>query len=503
MRNGTRCVTARARCDRPSARRYDSRVTPPNRAASILERAFALRENGTDAGTEILAGLTTFLTMAYILFVQPAVLSGSLFGKPTGMDFGAVATATCLSAAVASAVMALYARYPIAQAPGMGENFFFVLTAIPAAAAAGHAEPWRAALGMVFLSGLLFLALSAFGVRERILDALSPSLRSAIAAGIGLFITFVGLQNTALILRDPGTGVRLNPHMLSVDLCVFFVGLVIAVALHARRVRGFLVLGIAAALALALALRGAMAMIPAFAASDAIRGSMLELRFAPAARVVALPPSLAPTFLKMDVGAALDPALLPLVLVFLFMVLFDTVGTLVGVSERAGILVNGKLPRARQALMSDAIGTMTGAALGTSTVTSYIESAAGVAQGGRTGLTALTTAALFLLSLFFSPLIATVGSYPPITAPALVLVGALMMRASRDIAWDDPTESIPAFAILAGIPLTYSIADGLALGFLAYPVVKILAGRRREAGLALTLLAVVLFFYFLFVRGAL
>jgi AGZA family xanthine/uracil permease-like MFS transporter len=230
---------------------------------------------------------------------------------------------------------------------------------------------------------------------------------------------------------------------------------------------------------------------------------MLELQFAPTAQIVSLPASLAPTFMRMDVRAALDPALLPLVLVFLFMVLFDTVGTLVAVSERAGILVDGKLPRARQALMSDAIGTMTGAALGTSTVTSYIESAAGVAQGGRTGLTALTTAALFLLSLFFSPLLATVGSYPPITAPALVLVGALMMRSARDIAWDDPTESIPAFAILAGIPLTYSIADGLALGFFSYPVVKLLAGRGREAGVVLTGLAVVLFFYFLFVRGAL
>jgi AGZA family xanthine/uracil permease-like MFS transporter len=478
-------------------------MTIIGRAAETLERVFALRENDTDAGTEMLAGVTTFLTMAYILFVQPAVLSGSLFGKPTGMDLGAVATATCLSAAVASAVMGLYARYPIAQAPGMGENFFFVLTALPAAAAAGYAEPWRAALGMVFLSGLLFLLLSAVGLRERILDALSPSLRGAIAAGIGLFITFIGLQNTGLVLKDPGTAVRLNPHLLSPDLGVFFVGLVAAVALHARRVKGWLVLGIGAALAFALALRAAAAAVPALAASESMRGSMLATRFAPTAHVVSFPPSLAPTFLRMDLRAALDPSLLPLVLVFLFMVLFDTVGTLVGVSERAGLLVDGKLPRARQALMSDAIGTMTGAALGTSTVTSYIESAAGVAQGGRTGLTALTVAGLFLLSLFFSPLVAMVGSYPPVTAPALVLVGAMMMRAARDIAWDDPTESIPAFAILAGIPLTYSIADGLALGFLAYPVLKVLAGRGREVGLLLKGLAVVLALYFIFVRGAL
>lgn len=473
------------------------------RLAESLDRRFALRRHGTDVRTELFAGVTTFLTMAYILFVQPAVLSGAMFGRPTGMDAGAVATATCLSAAIASAVMGLYARYPIAQAPGMGENFFFVFTAIPAAAAAGHGEPWRAALGMVFLSGLLFFCLSAFGVRERILGGLSPSLRAAVAAGIGLFIAFIGLQNAGLVLKDPGTTVRMNPRLVSPDLAVFFVGLVTAVGLHARRVRGSLVAGIGAALALAFALRFAAASVPAFGATEAMRSSMLATRFVPATGFVSVPPSLAPTLFAMDLRAAFDPALVPLVLVFLFMVLFDTVGTLVGVSERAGILVDGKLPRARQALMSDAIGTMTGAALGTSTVTSYIESAAGVAQGGRTGLTALTVAVLFLLALFVSPVVAMVGSYPPITAPALVLVGALMMRAAGSIAWDDPTEAIPAFAILAGIPLTFSIADGLALGFLAYPVVKLLAGRRRETGVVLEWLAVVIAAYFLFVRGSL
>ncbi|HEX5043593.1 MAG TPA: NCS2 family permease [Candidatus Polarisedimenticolaceae bacterium] len=471
------------------------------KSSAILERLFALRRSGTDVRTEVLAGLTTFLTMAYILFVQPAVLSGALFGTPTGMDFGAVAAATAISAAVASAVMALYARYPIAQAPGMGENFFFVLTAIPAAAAAGHPEPWRAALGMVFLSGVLFLTLSFFGVRERILDALSPSLRGAIAAGIGLFIAFIGLQNTGVIVRDPGSAVRLNPSLLSPDLLVFGVGLVTAVGLHARRLRGALVAGIAAALATSLALRAGAALLPALSGCEAMRTSMLLTRFAPSARMVSLPPSLTPTFLKMDVAAALSPALLPLMLVFLFMVLFDTVGTLVGVSQRAGMLVDGKLPRARQALASDAIGTMAGAALGTSTVTSYIESAAGVAQGGRTGLTALTVAFLFLGSLFFTPLVAMVGSYPPVTAPALVLVGALMMGASREIAWEDPTEAVPAFAVLAGIPLTYSIADGLALGFLAYPAIKLLAGRGREVPALLHVLGVVLALYLVLVRG--
>lgn len=466
--------------------------------AGLLERAFRLRDRGTDVRTEVLAGVTTFLAMAYIIFVQPAVLSGAMFGTETGMDFGAVLVATCLSAALASALMGLWARYPVAQAPGMGENVFFVLTAIPAAAAGGAGEPWRVALGMVFLSGVAFLLLSFFGVRERILHALSPSQRAAIAAGIGLFIAFIGLQNAGLVVKDPGTAVRLARNIASPDLLVFGVGLLLGGGLLARRVRGAFLWAIGGALATALLLRGAATWWPA-----SFEGSALITRFEIARSVVSAPPSLAPTLLKMDVIGALQPAMLPLVVVFLFMVLFDTVGTLVAVGGRAELVEDGKLKRAKQALASDAAGTTLGAMLGTSTVTSYIESAAGVEQGGRTGLTAVVTAGLFVLALFFTPVVAMVGSYAPITAPALVLVGALMAGTVREVAWDDPTEALPAFVTLVGIPLTYSIADGLALGFVAYPAVKILAGRGREAGWVFHVLGVLVLLYFLFLRSRL
>src|SRR6185436_2582338 len=248
-----------------------------------------LSENRTTVRTELFAGLTTFLTMAYIIFVQPAVLSGAMFGHPTGMDFGAVMTATCLSAALATAIMGLYARYPIAQAPGMGENFFFVFSAIPAATAAGFASGWEVALGVVFISGLLFLALSLVGVREMVMHALSPSLKNAIAAGIGLFIAFIGLQNTGLILKDPGTAVKLNAHFASPDLVVFFVGLLTTAVLQARKVRGSILWGIVAATALAAVLKLILAQLPV--ASSVVSDSMLMKRFEFAHGIVAAPQS--------------------------------------------------------------------------------------------------------------------------------------------------------------------------------------------------------------------
>ncbi len=463
----------------------------------MLERLFSLRANNTSARTEVLAGVTTFLTMAYIIFVQPAVLSGAMLGNPTGMDFGAVTTATCLSAAIASAIMGLYGRYPIAQAPGMGQNFFFIISAIPAAAAVvGFDDAWRVALGVVFCSGVLFLALSWFGVREAVMDAISPSLKNGIAVGIGLFIAFIGLQNAGLIVKDPGTGVRLNHHFGSPDLLVFFFGLLLAAGLHARRVKGSLLIAVLASATLAVALKLALPHLPAGFAD-----SQLGKRFVLAQGVVSAPPSLGPTFFQMDLRNALQPAMWPFIVVFLFMVLFDTVGTLVGIGEQGGFMKDNKLPRAREAFVSDALGTTIGACLGTSTVTSYIESAAGVEQGGRTGLTALTVSAFFLLALFFSPVIAMIGSYAPITAPALVLVGAMMTRSVTRIAWDDYTESVPAFLVMIGIPLSYSIGDGLALGFMAYPLVKLLAGRVREVKWPVAVLAMLLLGYFLFVRG--
>lgn len=468
----------------------------------MFERLFHLSENQTNPRTELLAGATTFLTMAYIIFVQPAVLSGAMFGRPTGMEFGAVTTATCLAAALATALMALYARYPIAQAPGMGENFFFVFSAIPAAAAAGFSNAWQVALGAVFISGVLFLVLSLVGLRELIFNAVSPSLKNSIAAGIGLFIAFIGLQNAGVIIKDPGTAVKLNSHFASPDLAVFFIGLLLTAVLHARRVRGSILWGILGATALAAALKVALPHTPsAVSASPELAGSMLMNRFAFAKGLVAAPPALAPTLLQIDVLHALSPKMLPFVFVFLFMLTFDTIGTLIGVCEQAGFIKNNKLPRAKQAMLSDAVGTVAGAALGTSTVTSFIESAAGVEQGGRTGLTGLVVAGLFLLALFFGPLIAMVGSYPPITAPALVVVGAMMMRNVSKIEWQDYTESIPAFLTLVGIPLSYSIADGLALGFISYPLIKLLGGKARQVGWLTYVLAVVLMAYFLFVRS--
>ena len=464
----------------------------------MLERLFKLTENRTTARTELLAGVTTFLTMAYIIVVQPAVLSGKMFGFDTGMDFGAVMTATCLSAAIATVLMAVLARYPIAQAPGMGENFFFVFSAIPAATAAGFAGGWQVALGTVFVSGVLFLILSLVGLREMIFNAVSPSLKNGIAAGIGLFIAFIGLQNAGLIVKDPGTAVKLNAHFASPDLIVFFVALLTTAVLHARRVRGSILWGIVVATILAVSLKE---LLPADA-SPLVAQSRLMTQFQIADAVIAAPPSVMPTLLQMDIAGALTPKMLPFVFVFLFMFMFDAIGTLIGVCEQAGFMRDNKLPRARQAMVSDAVGTVAGAALGTSTVTSFIESASGVEQGGRTGLTGLVVAALFLLTLFFSPLVMMVGSYPPITAPALVIVGAMMIRNVTKVDWDDYTESVPAFLTIIGIPLTYSIADGLALGFISHPILKLFTGRGRETGWLTYVLAAVLVFYFVFVRGA-
>lgn len=473
------------------------------RRSCMIERLFKLSENKTDARTEALAGVTTFLTMAYIIVVQPAVLSGKMFATETGMDFGAVTTATCLSAALATAIMALYARYPIAQAPGMGENFFFVFSALPAATAAGFANGWQVALGVVFVSGLLFLILSLIGLRELIFNSVSSSLKNGIAAGIGLFIAFIGLQQAGVIVKDPGIAVKLNAgHFASPDLIVFFVGVLTTAVLHARRVRGSILCGIVIATALACLLKLALPHIPSgISAARDVSESMLVTRFEFAQAIVAPPPSLGPTFLKMDIGHALTPSMLPFVFVFLFMLTFDAIGTLIGVCEQAGFMRDNKLPRAKQAMVSDAIGTVAGAALGTSTVTSFIESAAGVEAGGRTGLTGLVVAALFLVALFFSPVIAMIGAYPPITAPALTIVGAMMMQNVAKIDWKDYTESIPAFLIIVGIPLSYSIADGLALGFISYAVIKAFSGRAREVSWLTYLLAIVLVLYFVFVRS--
>lgn len=441
---------------------------------------FDLAGQGTTVRTEVLAGTTTFLTMSYILFVQPAVLSTDFAGQPTGLDAGAVLLATAVASAFATALMGLLARYPIALAPGMGENFFFVTT-VMALGAAGVADAWRAALAIVFLSGVAFVILSVFRVREAIIDGISPSMCAGISAGIGLFMTFIGLKNAGILTGSPGTLVALNTHAEPVALAVFCAGLAVAAGLQARGRHGAILAGILVAAAVALAL-----------GATSFTG------------VVGLPHIETHAIGRLDFAGALSWTALPFLVVFLFMDLFDTVGTLVGVTGQAGWKQAGeKLPRASQALLADALGTVAGAALGTSTVTSYIESATGIQAGGRTGLTALVVAALFLLSLLFSPLIAMIAGYAPITAPALVIVGALMMRNAARIEWDDVTEALPSFLVMAGIPLTFSIADGLAFGFIAWPVLKLLSGRGREVRWPMAVVTVAMILYFGFVRAKL
>ena len=485
----------------------------------MLDRFFGLSRHGTNVRTEVFAGLTTFLTMAYIIFLQPAILSGQLSGEGTGMDFDAVTVATCISAALATAIMALYARYPIAQAPGMGENFFF-LAVLPVAAAmiqqqvdAGTLAPgatssWQVALGVVFVSGVLFLLLSLFGLRQVLLDTTSPSMRHAMAGGIGLFIAFIGLRNSGLIviLRGPqpsADSLVLNHQLASPDLIVFFFGLLLTAVLCARRVPGAIFWGIVAATVLSVGLKSAMPWAPeCIAQSDAVTHSklMAPKGFEIAQNVVSPPPSMEATFFKLDVIRALSWPMIPFVLIFLFMVVFDTLGTLVAVATQAGLMKDNELPRARQAFLSDAAASVVGAVCGTSTVTSFIESTAGVEQGGRTGLTSLTTAVLFLLALFFSPVIKMVGSYAPITAPALVVVGAMMMRSVARIEWSNFAEAVPAFLIVLGIPLS-CISDGLALGFISYPVVKLLSGQGRDVKWPMYVIAAVLVAYFVVIRS--
>jgi AGZA family xanthine/uracil permease-like MFS transporter len=392
----------------------------------------------------------------------------------------------------------------------MGENFFFVTTVMliteevqAGTVSLGDVAPWQIALGVVFISGLLFVALSILGVQQMLMAAISPSMRNAIAVGIGLFIALIGLDAASLIETEGG--LRLSPRFASPDMIVFFVGLMVTAGLHARRVRGSIIWGILVAALLAVVMKTALPMLPdQVAQSELVTQSKLATQFEMADHVVSTPPSMQATFLKMDLLKTLSPSMLrvtlPLILIFLFMDVFDTLGTLIGVSEQAGLIRDNKLPRMKQALVTSAVGTAAGAAFGTSTVTSFIESAAGVEQGGRTGLTALVVAVLFLAALFFSPVIAMVGSYPPITAPALVVVGSLMMRNISKIDWSDYSEMLPAFLIVIGIPLTYSIADGLALGFIVYPLVKFLGGKGRQVKWLMWLMCVVLVAYFLLVR---
>ena len=418
---------------------------------SLIERTFHLSALGTTIRTEVLAGSTTFFTLAYIIFVQPTVLSAA------GMDFGSVFVATCVASGVATLMMALFSNYPIAVAPAMGHNFYFAFTVVLASGI-----PWQTALGAVALAGMLFVITAGIGLRERLITVIPNSLKHAIAGGIGLLIAMVGLQWAGVIVDSPGTLVMLG-DLRTTPVMVALTGFTVMAVLSVWNFRSALLIGLLVA--------GTVAWLT---------GVTEYQGFA------SLPPSIRPTFLEFDLLAALQPDMAAVILVFLFLALFDSVGTLVGVAEQAGLMKDGVLPRARGALMADAVGTVVGAGLGTSTVTAYIESATGVAAGGRTGLTAVVTAALFFLALFFAPIVAMIGggyqldnsvTLYPVIAPALIVVGTMMLRNVRNIKWDDATEAIPAFLTMLLMPLTVSITDGIAFGFISFAVLKVSTGR--------------------------
>jgi AGZA family xanthine/uracil permease-like MFS transporter len=410
----------------------------------MLSSYFKLRENGTTVRTEILAGITTFLTMAYITFVNPAILSDA------GMDFGAVFVATCVAAAIGTLIMGLYANYPIALAPGMGLNAFFTYGVV-----LGMGHSWQVALGAVFISGILFIILSVLPVREWIINAIPRGLKMAISAGIGLFLAIIALKNAGVVVDHPATLITLGDPT-SWPVILAFLGFFAIIALDHRKVPGAVIIGILAVTVVGVAL------------------GVSEWK-----GLASLPPDPTPTFLQLDLGGALQLGLITIVFTFLFVDLFDTAGTLIGVAHRAGLLdEQGRLPRLGKALLADSTATAAGALIGTSTTTSYIESAAGINAGGRTGLTAVTVAVLFLLALFFSPLAQTVPPYA--TAPALLFVACLMTRGLAEIDWEDVTESAPAVVTAIAMPLTFSIANGMGIGFITYAAVKVMSGKGGE-----------------------
>ena len=419
-----------------------------------LLKYFELERNGTTVRRETLAGITTFLTMAYIVFVNPAILADA------GMDRDAAFVATCLAAAFGSLLMGILANYPIALAPGMGLNAFFTYTVV---AQMGHS--WQTALGVVFLSGIIFLLLSVFPVREWVVNSIPRALKMAISAGIGMFLAIIALKNAGIVVDSPATLVQLGD--LGQPAALFAaLGFFAMVAMDRLKVPG----------AILIAILGVTVIASLFGMNQF-------------SGVVSTPPSLAPSFLQMDLATAFELSLISVVFAFLFVDLFDTAGTLIGVAHRAGLLdENGRLPRLRGALLADSLATVAGAALGTSTTTSYIESTAGIRAGGRTGLTAIVVAILFLACLLFAPLAGSIPAYA--TAPALLFVACMMARGLAEINWEDVTDYVPAVVTALAMPLTFSIATGIGIGFITYAAVKVLSGRFQEASPAILILAV-------------
>ena len=422
---------------------------------TFLRNYFQLEVHGTTIRTEVIAGITTFLSMAYITVVNPAILS------ETGMDFGAVFVATCIAAAVGSLVMGVWANYPIAQAPGMGQNAFFTYGVV-----LGLGHTWEAALGAVFVSGTIFIVLSLLPVREWLINAIPRNLKLGISAGIGLFLGFIALKNAGVVVDNPATLVSLGPLGASGALICLGSFALIA-ALTARGITGAVIIGMLVATLLGLGV-----------GSAEYQG------------LVSAPPSLEPVLFKFDLMAALDVSMVTVIITMLLVDVFDTAGTLVGVSNRAGLLdKDGKLPRLSRALIADSSATVAGAVVGTSSTTSYIESAAGVESGGRTGLVAVTAAVMFGLCLFFAPLAQTIPAYA--TAAALLFVACIMARSLADLDWGDLTESAPAVICALGMPLSFSIADGIGLGFITYVAVKLMAGKATECPIAVYVIAAI------------
>ncbi len=421
---------------------------------ALLDRYFKLSDNGTTVRRELLAGLTTFLAMAYITVVNPSILSDA------GMDFGAVFVSTCLAAAIGTAVMGLYANYPVAQAPGMGQNAFFTYGVV-----LGMGHSWQTALGAVFISGIIFIVLSVLPVREWLINAIPRSLKLGISAGIGFFLAIIALSGSGVIVANDATIVGLG-DLTAAPALFMLGGFILIAALSARRTLGAVVIGM-----LIVTVAGWLTGAAEFQG------------------VISAPPAVN-TLFELDIQAAFSLSMATVILTFLLVDVFDTAGTLVGVANRAGMLnEQGHLPRLRRALLADSSATAVGAVLGTSSTTSYIESAAGVEAGGRTGLTAVTTAVLFLLCLFVAPLAQSVPSFA--TGAALLFVATLMARALENLDWQDIAESAPAVVTAITVPLSYSIADGIGLGFITYALIKVLSGQAKQCSIAVYVVAAI------------
>ena len=430
----------------------------------MLERVFMLSENKTNVRTEVVAGITTFLTMAYIIFVNPDIL------KAAGMPFGAVFTATCVAAAIGCFLMAFLANYPIALAPGMGLNAYFAFSVV-----GGMKLSWQVALGCVFISGVLFFIISVLPIREWIVNAIPKSLKMAIAAGIGLFLALIALKNAGVVVDDPATLVT-HGKLTSFPVVMASLGFFLIIALEYRRVIGGVIIGILVVTIIAIA-----------AGQQKFTG------------IVDVPPSIAPVFLQMDLAGALQIGLVTVVFAFLFVDLFDNTGTLIALAHRGGFMrPDGTVPRLHGALMADSGAAMIGAAVGTSTTTSYIESASGINAGGRTGLTAAVVGILFLLALFVAPLAGSIPSYA--TAPALLYVACLMTRSLTEVEWDDVTEAAPAVITAITMPFTFSIAEGIAFGFISYTAIKLATGRFRDIHPAVGILAVLFVIKYVYIQ---